>query len=40
MREKKPRKGYVFQVCTGAECADREKGIKITENGKMVSKWL
>ena len=24
----------------GAESADREKGIKITGNGKMVLKWL
>ena len=37
MREKKTReKGMFFRGTVGAECADREKGIKITEIGKVV----
>ena len=40
MREKKRGKGVYMFSMVGGECADREKGIKITENGKMVSKLL
>ena len=40
LEREKPRGIRVSKSGVGAESADREKGIKITENGKMVFKLL